>query len=151
MTAHSSRPFASARVERGLSLFALACLLTAASARAESDKDRDKDKPQLVVSPLIAQGAAEAEAGVLPDAVVQSLAERGYFRVLSSQDIQTILGTRRQREILGACGEDGKACAADLGQALGARFVMTGSLGRIGSTYQLSLQTLDTQKGVSIG
>ncbi|MCY1017842.1 CsgG/HfaB family protein [Pyxidicoccus sp. MSG2] len=109
------------------------------------------DKPRLLVSDLVAQGAEASDAAALTDAVVQTLTERSLFQVLSRRDVQTMLTTERQRQLLGACDEDASACASDLGGVLGARYVMTGSLSKLGSTYELSLQVLDTVKSRTVG
>jgi hypothetical protein len=129
---------------------ALLWLLPTVAAAAEGAPGA-QDKPRLAVSPLTAQGATPEEAAALTDAVVQTLASRGLFQVLSQQDVQTIVGAERQRQLLGQCSEDASRCAQDLNAATGARFVLTGALAKIGSTYQLSLQTLDTLKGQSVG
>jgi hypothetical protein len=103
------------------------------------------------VSDLVAQGAEPNDAAALTEAVAQSLNARGLFQVLSRRDVQTLLTTERQRQLLGACDADASACATDLGGVLGARYVLTGSLSRLGSTYELSLQVLDTVKARTVG
>ncbi|MBJ6760537.1 hypothetical protein JGU66_07160 [Myxococcaceae bacterium JPH2] len=112
---------------------------------------KDGEKPRLVVSDLTAQGTEPAQAAALTDAVVQTLNARALFQVLSRKDIQTVLSTERQRQLLGACDEDPSACATDLGSTLGARYVMTGSLSKLGAVYELSLQVLDTVKSLPVG
>ncbi len=110
-----------------------------------------EDKPRLLVADLTAQGASAEEAAALTDALVQTLSERGLFQVLSRKDLQTVLSSERQRQMQGACDEDPSRCATDIGSLLQARYVMTGSLSRLGSTYELSLQMLDTVKGQPLG
>ncbi|MBN1204224.1 MAG: hypothetical protein JXB05_04800 [Myxococcaceae bacterium] len=109
------------------------------------------EKPRMLVADLTAQGASADEAAALTDALVQTLSERGLFQVLSRKDVQTVLSTERQRQMLGACEEDPSRCAADVGSLLQARYVMTGSLSRLGSTYELSLQMIDTVKAQPVG
>ncbi len=108
------------------------------------------ERPKLLVSDLTAQDVLPAQAAAVTDGVVQTLAERGYFQVISTRDVQTLASIERQRQILG-CSVEEQACAVNLGEALGARFVLSGSLSRLGDAYQLSLQVLDTVKGQSIG
>jgi TolB-like protein len=109
------------------------------------------EKPQLLVGALTAQGASAEEAAALTDALVQTLSERGLFQVLSHKDLQTVISSERQRQILGACDEDPAQCATDLRQVLKARYVLTGSLSKLGSTYELTLQMLDTVKARPVG
>jgi TolB-like protein len=124
-----------------------------ATVEAKSDSGTEaspRERPKLVVSDLYAQGVPAEQAAAFTDAVVQTLAERRLFRVLSRKDVQEILTAERQRQILGGCTAE-EDCAANLGEALGARFVLSGSLAQVGSAYQLSLQTLDTVKGQPVG
>jgi hypothetical protein len=119
----------------------LAALLLAAGGAAE--------KPKLVVLELTAQQGVEASlASSLSDAVTAEVAARGFFQASSSHEIQTLLGVERQRQLLG-CSDEG-ACQTELAGAMGARFVLSGQLSKVGDAYQLTLQTLDTQKAVTV-
>ncbi len=122
-----------------------------AAAPAAAPALQPEEKPRLLVSDLVAQGASPEQAAALTDALVQTLGARGLFQVLSSKDVQAMLSTERQRQLLGTCEQEPSACAQDLGGAMGARYVLTGALSRLGSTYELSLQVLDTVKGRPVG
>lgn len=87
----------------------------------------------------------------MTDAVVAALSARGLFNVISSKDVETAIGAERQRQLLGVCEAQPDACGTAIGEGLSAPFVLSGQLSRIGSTYQLTLQTVDTTKGRSIG
>ena len=127
---------------------ALMVCLVAPAARASTPAPGAKPtKVRLLVQDLVAQGATPAEAAALTDAVVESLSRRGLFEVISTREVQAILGAERQRQILGVCAQDPQACASGLGEATGVRFVLSGALSRLGDSYQLSLQLLDTVKG----
>jgi TolB-like protein len=108
-------------------------------------------KPRLLVTDLTAQGASAQEAAAMTDAVVQGLTERNLFEVLSRRDVETLLTAERQRQLLGTCDSSPEACAQDVGGALGARYVLSGSLSKLGPTYELALQVLDTVKGRPVG
>lgn len=108
-------------------------------ARAEPDK-----KARLVVNELVALQVTPEEASALTDAVVTYLNGRGLFEVLSPRDVQTLLGAERQKQLMGACGDDGSGCTADLSKLVDARFVLSGQLAKIGAAYQLTLQLVDT-------
>src|SRR5690349_16534296 len=92
----------------GLMLVLLALPVIAAEPVA-ADK-----KPRLVINDLIALRVAPEEAQAITDAVVTYLSARGIFEVLGTRDIQTLLGAERQRQLLGACGDDSLACSLDL-------------------------------------
>lgn len=123
-----------------------------ASAQPPGNAERE-EKPRLAVSELAAQGVEPAEAAAITDALVSALSERKLFQVLSSKDVAAIVGAERQRQLLGQCGEEPnqEKCLSDFGELLNTPFLITGSLSKIGSAYQLSLQTIDTVKGRLIG
>ncbi|HYV47879.1 MAG TPA: hypothetical protein VFA20_23630 [Myxococcaceae bacterium] len=108
-------------------------------------------KPRLVVLGLSAAGGVEPEvAASLTEAITKEISSRGFFEVMSMAEIQTILGSERRRQVTG-CKENATDCLAELADASGARFVVSGSLAKLGNAYQLSLQTLDTSKAQVIG
>jgi TolB-like protein len=125
--------------------------LQALAAGAPTASSGQEEKPKLLVMDLQAQGALPEQAAALTAALVQTLSERGLFRVLSTDDAQTVLSAERGRQLMGGCDEEASRCAVDVGELLQARYVMTGSLSRLGGTYELSLQMLDTVKGQPVG
>ncbi len=107
--------------------------------------------PRLVVLALQAGGGVDPSvvAG-LTDAVSTEVGRKGFFLVMSQSDIGNIVSQERQKQMLG-CSEDSSACMQELAGAAGARFVMSGQVTRLGEAYQLTLQTLDTQKAAPLG
>lgn len=105
------------------------------------------DKPKLAVLDVQVVGVAPEAAVALGDSMTQELSRRGFFEVISSNDIRTLLGVERQRQLLG-CEES--SCTAELSGALGARFVLQSSLTRLGTTLQLSVQMLDTSRSQTV-
>jgi TolB-like protein len=124
---------------------AVLSVLLALPALAANLPEPEK-KPRLVINDLIALRVAPEEAQAITDAVVTYLSARGLFEVLGTRDIQTILGAERQKQLLGACGEDSLACSVDLSKLVAARFVLSGQLAKVGSAYQLTLQLVDTER-----
>jgi TolB-like protein len=104
------------------------------------------EKPKLAVLELQPLGVPAETAAALTEAMTQELTRRGFFEVISSRDIQTLLGVERQKQLLG-CSDDASSCITELAGALGSRFVLSGSLAKLGDALQLSVQMLDTQKG----
>jgi TolB-like protein len=105
------------------------------------------DKPKLAVLDVTANGVDPAQAQGLGAAISKELASRGFFEVISANDIRTLLGVERQKALLG-CGDS--SCTAELSGALGARFVLQSSLTKLGDSLQLSVQMLDTAKAVTV-
>jgi TolB-like protein len=122
----------------------VALSLAAAPAAASS-------KPVLALMGLAAAGGVEAGvADSLSEAVAAEAARAGYFQVTSQKDMQTMLGLERQKQLMG-CSDASSTCMTELAGALGARFVLTGSVTRLGDAYQLNLQTVDTAKAQPLG
>jgi hypothetical protein len=130
-----------------MTMLALVALVMSADVEAKPDAH-----PRLLVNTLTPQGVSEQEAGAMADAIIAALSNRGLFEVVSSRDVQTILGVERQRALLGACQDDnGCSGTADLQSAMSIRYLLTGQLAKVGSAYQLTLQLLDltTSKALS--
>ncbi len=71
------------------------------------------------------------------------------FVVITTSEVATLLGYERQKQLLGC--EESSSCIAEIAGALGADLIATGSIGRVGETYALSLKALDARTGTSIG
>lgn len=107
--------------------------------------------PGLVVLSLQPGGGLEpAVATSFTEALTAEVTRTRLFKVTAQQELQTALGLERQRQLLG-CAEEAQSCMAELADALGARFVMSGSLTKLGDTYQLNVQTVDSRKAQPIG
>ncbi len=108
------------------------------------------EKPKLAVTELQAAGGLDPSvASALTESITAEISARGLFDVLSSRDIQALMGHERQRQLMGCADESN--CLAELAGAMGARFVMNGVLAKIGAAYQLTLQTLDANRAQPIG
>lgn len=57
------------------------------------------DRPKLAVLDLQATGAPPELATALTEAMTQEVARRGFFDVISSADIRTLLGMERQKQL----------------------------------------------------
>lgn len=120
-------------------LLVLVGLLASASL---AQTDGGTEKPRILVLDITGQGVPADQAATITDAVVSTLTKRGLFETVSSRDVQTLVSAERQRQLLGACDE---SCSTELSTLLKARFVLSGQLGRLGSAYQLTLQSFDSQ------
>jgi TolB-like protein len=147
--------------------FALALTLTAFGAHAGSPPDSSpplsgksspmplpQGKPRLAfldlnAGPEVTREVAQAAGELL----VVALSETGKFDVITKADVKALLGYEAQAQLMG-CGE--ASCMVDLGGALGAAYLVNGSLGRLGGQLQLTLALIDVNaatvgKRVSIG
>lgn len=124
----------------------LSVLLTAAPGSTAAP-----EKPKLAIVALTAAG--EIQPGVaqsITELVTAEVNARGYFDPISSAEMATMLGAERQRQLLG-CSEAEGTCVTELAGALGAGFVMTGSLAKLGGVFQLNLQVVDTRNAKPLG
>ncbi|MBK7857385.1 MAG: hypothetical protein IPJ65_01930 [Archangiaceae bacterium] len=124
--------------------------MLAAVVLAAAEPQAAAEKPRLFVATLAAQGVDPTEAAAFTDAIGATLASRGLFRVITTKDLESLLGAERQKQLLGVCEADPSACSQNAADAVTARFVLSGQLSRLGTAYQLSLQMVDTEKGQAV-
>lgn len=122
-----------------MSPFALIALVLAADPAAPSAQ-----KPKVAILELTRAGDVEPTmVTVISEALATELAHQGIYDVVTAADINALLGLERQKQLLG-CGDDGASCMAELGSALGAKLILSGSLAKLGERYQLNLQSIDS-------
>ncbi len=105
-------------------------------------------KTTVAVFPLKAEvGVDEKLSAVLGDYLLEQLRDSGAFgRVVGSSEIETLIGFERQKQLM-SC--DSQSCMAELAGALGVDFILTGSLGKIGSTYLFNVKLLNARTGAA--
>ena len=104
---------------------------------------------ELTAGPEVTREVAQAAGEML----VVALADTGKFDVITKADVKALLGYEAQAQLMG-CGE--ASCMVDLGGALGAAYLVNGSIGRLGGQLQLTLALIDVNaatvgKRVSLG
>lgn len=106
-------------------------------------------KTRIAVTGLSSAGEVDPKvAEAIGESVTAEVAARGYFEPISTGEIATLLGVERQRQLLG-CGDD--SCMTEIASALGAPYVMSGSLTKLEGIFQLNLQVIDSQKARTLG
>ena len=124
------------------SLVLVALLSTTAGAQSP--------KPRIAVLTLRAEGAASGPtANLLTEVITTELAHSGKFQVLSSSDIATMLGFERQKQLLGC--DEGDSCMAEIGAALGSEILVSGSVGKLGEAFVLTVSAYDTVHSKPLG
>jgi len=121
-----------------------------APAAAKPDKDA-LGLPTVAVLSLEANKSAEESAPGIASLIASRLSESPKLKVLTQADVQTMLSTERQRQLLGSasCSTEGP-CLEELSNAIGARYVVTGRLDQFGDKYLLTVSLLDTFTGRSL-
>jgi hypothetical protein len=101
-------------------------------------------KQRLAVLELKPEGASPELASTLSQVVAEQAGKTPGFEAISQAEIAALLNVQKQKQLLGCADE---SCLAEIGGALGAKLVLNGTLGKLGDSYVLSLQLLDTHKG----
>jgi hypothetical protein len=100
-------------------------------------------QPTLAVFPLeAATGVEPGTARVLTDYLVDEVRRTKVFsRVVSAQEIESLIGFERQRQLLD-CTE--RSCLAEIAGTLGVDMVLGGSVAKLGGTYLGNLRVTET-------
>lgn len=99
--------------------------------------------PLLAVAPLEGRGLASAELETITQSVVNEWVKLGVVRVVERAQLGRLLD-EQALQMSGACGD---SCRVQAAQVLGVRFLVVGSVGRVGQTYDLQLRLLDVDNG----
>jgi TolB-like protein len=104
----------------------------------------EADKMNIAVNDLQGKGVSTAEAEVISDRLRSELVKTGVFRVMERGEMETILKEQGFQQS-GMC--DDAACLVEVGQLLGVRRMLAGTIGKIGSTYTLSARMIEVKTG----
>ncbi len=100
-------------------------------------------KEQLAVMDLKAKyGVADGLAEALSVEVRNVIHSQGEYEVLSKEDLETIAERTKMRQSLGC---DDTQCLIDFGQAIGTKYMVAGSVSKLGDTYSVDLRLIDTE------
>src|SRR4051812_33715499 len=101
-------------------------------------------RTKVAVLDISAPEDQKPKAGLLTPVVVGEFAKAADLQVISSQEISATLGLAKQRQLMG-CAED--SCLAEIGGALGVDYLVSGTLGHIGTRYRLDLRLVRAANG----
>jgi len=104
-------------------------------------------KPLVGVAPLSARAVDSGSVAVIEDAIASELVKTGQVRVLEREQMDRILREQGFQET--SCVQG--SCSVEMGRLLSVNSLLTGSLGRIGNTYSLSLRMVDVGTGEVTG
>lgn len=99
---------------------------------------------KLAVMPFAARGVPRATAAAMMQILSTELNQIEGVRVISSDDIAALLAKVETEGKLG-CTEN-MECVVEIGAALGLSKLVTGSVGKIGDTYVVAAQLIDTRQ-----
>lgn len=107
------------------------------------------ERASVLVMELHAAGVAEGEAHTIDELVTTAFSKQRGIKVLSMRELRDAVRLEGEKQIA-ACDEETESCLAEIAGALGARFVVSGSVGRLGTLYLVNLGLYDSQRAESV-
>lgn len=86
---------------------------------------------------------------MLTELITVELSEDRRLAVISSTDVREVVALEAEKQAIGC--ESSASCLAEVADAMGARFVVFGQLGKLGSVYLLSLHLFDSESAAAAG
>lgn len=124
-------------------LMVIACAALPTGALAQSPA------PSLLVFPLEAKDNVEpSTADVVTETLVATIRKAGVFaKVTHLRELDTLMGLERQKQVVN-CASD--SCVAEIAGSLGADYLLTGSLARLGGSYVFNAKVLDVKRATAV-
>ena len=108
-----------------------------APAQARDDTGQD-----ILVWDIEARSGVSVDTADLITSLVAAELSKTRRNVITKNDVEQALLIQQERQ---RCGDD-VSCMAEIGNALGSRDAVMGTIGRLGQTWVLSLQRIDIRK-----
>ena len=119
----------------------LFCLILLCSLAVQAE---DKAAVTVAVMEFTSKGGVTQEQmDALGDMVANQIRGMGEYEVIGKSDIRAALQLEQQKQMLGC---DSESCMADIGGALGVRWMVMGNISLFGKTYLLNLKLLDVER-----
>ncbi len=100
--------------------------------------------PKLAVMPISpGEGVPPATAAAVTEALAAEVRRRSGAEVITQREIESVLSLEAQKAMLGC---DTRACMAELGGALGVERLVAGTLARLGESWLVHLEVVETGK-----
>ncbi len=125
----------------------VAALPAAAEPSGPTSSSAPFETMKVLVLDFRADGAAPSTTRVVRDEIAIDLGHDKRFEVLTSEDLRRTVSVESDREQAGCTSE---SCLAELGAAMGARYIVHGSVGVLGSSTVVQLNLFDTKAAKAI-
>ena len=105
-----------------------------------------EEKPAVTVAVMeftSKGGVTQEQMDALGDMVANRIRGMGEYEVIGKSDIRAALQLAQQKQMLGC---DSDSCMAEIGGALGVRWMVMGNISLFGKTYLLNLTLLDVER-----
>ncbi|MBL8028960.1 MAG: hypothetical protein JNL74_21235 [Fibrobacteres bacterium] len=102
------------------------------------------EKLNLAINDLDPQGIEASTSAILSDRIRAELINSNKFRVMERSEMQNILKEQGFQQS-GACNDN--ACIVEIGQLLGVKAMLAGTIGKIENLYTVSVRMINIQTG----
>lgn len=103
--------------------------------------------PKIVVLEVKAlDDESRKAASVLNESILTKLSRSGRYETIGQSDVAAMLGFERQKQLLG-CSEEASSCLAELSGALGADYLLMGTVATLDRNFRVDLKIMDPSKG----
>jgi len=106
-----------------------------------------ENAPIIAILPLEGKGISSDEADLLTDAIVISFQDAAKYKIMERAQISTILKEQGFSNS-GAC--DTSDCAVKIGQLLVVKYIVTGTVGKLGESWIINLKMIDPSSGAIV-
>jgi TolB-like protein len=103
--------------------------------------------PLKMAAPGLQTVGMDPAVGALLVDRIAVLAKQPDLAIVTSRDVQQVLGFERQKQLLGCNQSD---CVAELAGALGVDALLSGSVARVGTTVTLVLRVIRARDGMEV-
>ncbi len=102
-----------------------------------------QEKPRLLVLSLKPAGVDEKITQSLSSILAMEVERLDRFEIVSQDEIIKVLSVEEQKQLMGAEEDDERV--AKIGESLRTPYLLSGSLGKVGSTFIISLSLINTK------
>jgi TolB-like protein len=102
-----------------------------------------QEQPTLAVLEFEGFGLSESEMQALTNRLRTNLTQLGVYRIIERGMMLQIL-MEQDFQMTGCTSDE---CAVEVGQLLGAQFMLAGSIGKVGNTWTVEMRIIDVQTG----
>lgn len=108
------------------------------------------ERPRVVVIGVSASNEKLKQVGAtIAEQILTELGRTERVEAMGASDVQAVLGLERQKQVLG-CTEASSSCLAEISSALGAPWLVSGTLGQLGKAMRLDLKLIRVRDGKAV-
>jgi TolB-like protein len=107
------------------------------------------ERARLIILPIAPEvGVDESVTKLLDDLLSVSFSRFVELDAISTSDVAELMAHEANKQTFGC---DDASCMAELAGAIGARYVVSGRIGKLGARYSFTVSLFDSERAVSVG